>query len=257
MSIPNIPINQVPSEVSCKVCDTLSPTLGSIDFNRSRKEWVNYAPPPSKKMVFFNQCPACGFVFTTAFDNWLYPEFIQYIYNDFYKCIDAGASEREVSNANFVAELFQNSKTSLSVLDYGGGEGGFSRALSKHGFLVDTFDPFIGSNKFIKTNKYDLISCYEVIEHTTSPRSTINELAELLKQGGMIIFSTLVQPDDFEERGLFWWYVSPRAGHVSIHSKKSLTLLFGSVGFQVASFNENLHIAFKEIPKFASHLFKA
>ena len=76
-----IPINSSPAEISCKVCGTPSPSLGSIDFNRSRKEWLNYAPSPSGKMVFYNQCPTCAFVFTTALDDWQHHEFTHHIYN--------------------------------------------------------------------------------------------------------------------------------------------------------------------------------
>ncbi|QWD49712.1 class I SAM-dependent methyltransferase [Polynucleobacter paneuropaeus] len=251
----NLPINSLPLEVNCKICGEISPTLGSIDFNRSRKEWLNYAPSPSKKMVFYNQCPSCGFVFTIAFDNWQHHDFTKYIYNEFYNCIDAGASEREVNNTVVIADFFQKSKNLLKVLDYGGGNGGFSRALTQKGFHVESFDPFVGTNKSINGHHYDLITSYEVLEHTTNPQSTINEMISLLKESGVVIFSTLVQPNDFEERGLFWWYVSPRSGHVSIYSKKSLIALWRSAGFNVSSFNDNLHIAYKEIPKFSSHLF--
>lgn len=220
------------------------------------KNGLTMRPPQVEKWFFYNQCPTCAFVFTTALDDWQHHEFTHHIYNEFYKSIDGGAPQREIDNANIISNLFQNSKNHLRVLDFGGGDGGFSRTLSTHGFQVDTFDPFVGNNNSIKLDQFDLVTCFEVMEHVTNPRSTIHQISALLKKGGVVVFSTLVQPEDFDDRGLFWWYVSPRAGHVSIHSKKSLSAIWGLAGFNVASFNDNLHVAYKDIPKFASHLFK-
>jgi len=100
-----------------------------------------------------------------------------------------------------------------------------------------------------------LMTCYEVMEHIHDPKQTIREMASLLKDAGIVIFSTVLLPIDFEDRGLFWPYICPRAGHISIYSKKSLSMLWGSIGFSFSSFNEDLHIAFRRVPDFARHLF--
>jgi 2-polyprenyl-6-hydroxyphenyl methylase/3-demethylubiquinone-9 3-methyltransferase len=68
-------------------------------------------------------------------------------------------------------------------------------------------------------------------------------MAKFLKQGGAILFSTLVQPAEFEKVGLNWWYAAPRNGHLSLHSAESLKRVFEPFGLAVDSFNEGFHLA--------------
>lgn len=79
-------------------------------------------------------------------------------------------------------------------------------------------------------------------------------MVSLLKQQGIIIFSTLVQPEAFARIGLSWWYAGPRNGHISLYSSASLTHLFEPHGMKVKSFSENIHLAYAEVPAFAAHL---
>jgi hypothetical protein len=46
--------------------------------------------------------------------------------------------------------------------------------------------------------------------------------------------------------GLNWWYVSPRNGHISIYSKKSLNALFGLFLFKVINLSDNIHLIYKD-----------
>ncbi|WP_423201827.1 methyltransferase domain-containing protein [Edaphobacter modestus] len=55
-------------------------------------------------------------------------------------------------------------------------------------------------------------------------------------------------------QSLNWWYASPRNGHVSLYTTPSLAHLFKHHGMKVASFSERLHIAYAQVPTFASHL---
>jgi hypothetical protein len=58
-----------------------------------------------------------------------------------------------------------------------------------------------------------------------------------------VVFSTLLQPDDMAKIGMTWWYIGPRNGHISLHSKKSLQLLWERFGCVVESVNEDVHMA--------------
>jgi SAM-dependent methyltransferase len=206
-------------------------------------------------MVFYNKCPNCGFLFSSSFDQWTHDDFSEFVYNEFYPRIDASAQEeRPTSNANHIHALFETYKNSISILDYGSGNGNLETKLRERGFSdTSSFDPFYKSNP-IGDRKFDLILCYEVLEHTTTPTKTVESIVEKLNKDGVVIFSTETQPDDIDERGLFWWYVSPRAGHISIHSRQSLTLLWANFGYKVASFYSGLHIAYNTAPPFAKQL---
>jgi len=205
-------------------------------------------------MVFYNRCPACSFLFTASFDGWTPADFSEFVYNEFYGNIDSGAKDRVHNNAAMLAALFQQGKSQMSVLDFGGGDGTLAQRLREHGFAsADSYDPFFGDGKGQPERTYSLVTCYEVMEHVSNPGETVQALAKLAGTTGIVVFSTLVQPVDIQDRGLFWWYVSPRAGHISIYSKDALTQVWAQYGFRVASFDDNLHVAFTQVPDFARH----
>jgi SAM-dependent methyltransferase len=240
----------------CKVCEGPSPLFGVIDFHKSCIEAQGKRLPISGVPVYYRRCSQCGFAFTTAFDTWTHAEFHQYIYNEQYIVVDPDfAALRPAGNAKMLAETFQASRTAIKILDYGGGSGLTADLLRQQGFSATTYDPFSNFNA-IPEEKFDLISCFEVMEHVPSPKETVATIVSLLQHPGAVLFSTLVQPADFDAIGLNWWYAGPRNGHVSLYSAASLARLFEPHGMQVGSFTEGLHIAYKEIPAFASHLLK-
>ena len=129
-----IPVLNTVGVHDCKICTTPSPTLGGIDFNKSSKEWNNYSPLPSGTMVYYNRCPKCGFLFTCGLDKWTDLDFLEYIYNENFSRIDHGAKIREMNNSRIIENLFKNEKENIKILDFGGGEGGFSHHLTGQGF---------------------------------------------------------------------------------------------------------------------------
>jgi len=76
----------------------------------------------------------------------------------------------------------------------------------------------------------------------------------LLRDEGALLFSTLTQPADFDQLGLRWWYVGPRNGHISLYSRRSLSILFEKNGMGLISLTDLIHVAFRKLPAFASHL---
>ena len=116
-----------------------------------------------------------------------------------------------------------------------------------------TYDPFSSFNE-MPLETFDLITCFEVMEHVPSPKETVATMVAMLKERGAILFSTLVQPVSFEKSGLSWWYAAPRNGHISLYSSQSLAHLFAPHAMKVASFSEGLHIAYTQVPEFAAHL---
>jgi 2-polyprenyl-6-hydroxyphenyl methylase/3-demethylubiquinone-9 3-methyltransferase len=243
--------------VACKICQGPSALFGVIDFHKSCIEAQGKRLPVSGYPIYYRRCALCCFTFTTAFDGWSHADFREQIYNDDYIVVDPDFVElRPTGNANGLADTFKASRTSIDILDYGGGSGLTASLLRKQGFSATTYDPFSEFDT-IPTKPFDLISCFEVMEHVPSPKETVATMVSLLKDSGAILFSTLVQPAEFESIGLNWWYAGPRNGHVSLYSKLSLAHLFQPYGMKVSSFNEGVHIAYREIPSFATHLLTA
>ena len=125
--------------------------------------------------------------------------------------------------------------------------------LQTKGFAAVTYDPYSNHQKRPE-GQFDLITCFEMLEHTPWPLDTVAQMHALLKDDGLILFSTLLQPKTINEIGLSWWYAGPRNGHCSLYSEEALMWLFASVGMQVASSNEALHVAYRRVPSFAAHL---
>lgn len=240
--------------VGCKICGVPSPLFGVVDFHKSCIEAQGKRLAFSGYPVYYRRCPQCAFTFTTAFDTWEWDDFRAHIYNDDYIVVDPDFVElRPASNAHLIAGSFPDAKTSLRILDYGGGNGVLAARLREAGFSATTYDPYSVLNE-LPGERFDLVTCFEVLEHVPTPQETVARLVALLKQPGAILFSTLLQPKEFAAMGLNWWYAGPRNGHVSLYSSQSLALLFQPHGMKVASFGDNLHLAYGQKPPFAAHL---
>ena len=250
LRLPVFPLAQVP----CKVCGEGCRLFGFVDFHKSCEEARGKKLPLSGLAVYYRRCGRCGFVFTADFDGWGFEEFRRYIYNSDYGLVDPDYAEaRPAANARLVAETFPLAREATRILDYGGGAGLLAERLRGQGFSAETYDPFSEFDA-LPSERFDLITCFEVMEHVPQPRQTVKTMTGLLKDEGAIFFSTLVQPADFAQVGLGWWYAAPRNGHISLYSTAALARLFGEAGMKVASFSAGLHMAYRAAPGFAQHL---
>jgi 2-polyprenyl-3-methyl-5-hydroxy-6-metoxy-1,4-benzoquinol methylase len=246
-----------PQYTPCKCCGELARRYGVVDFHKNCESFRKNALDVSGVPVYYHRCPACGFIFTTAFDHFGNDDFEQHIYNNDYHLIDPDYLEsRPKGNAGILSNLFQVNRP-RRVLDYGGGNGVLAETLRTVGFAhVDTYDPFVPRFRTRPSDRYDCVVCFEVVEHSTNPASVFADMNDLLNDSGMIFFSTLLQPADIDRQGLNWWYAAPRNAHVSLHTKMSLHKIGQRFGFHFGSFTESYHVFFRQVPDFAKHLFK-
>ncbi len=249
-----LPASASPRPSPCKICGEPASLFGVVDFGKNCEEHRGLKLPLSGHPIYYRRCSVCEFLFTEYFDDWSTDEFCSHIYNAEYKNIDPDFENvRPLGNANFLIGLFGPQAASLSVLDFGGGNGRFAEALRHAGFLVaDTYDPFMPPYDQRPARRYNIITCFETLEHSNDPANTAAEMIRYLEDDGLIIMSTLLQPAEFDQIGLSWWYVGPRNGHISLQSQKSLTRLWASKGFTVMSLNANIHFAFRRFPAFAN-----
>ena len=244
----------------CKICRGRSPLFGVVDFHKSCMEGQGKRLTLSGVPVYYRRCEQCGFLATDFFDVWPDAAFAEHVYNADYIKVDPDFLElRPTGNAGLIAGTFAGAQQSISILDYGGGSGRLAELLRERGFAAETYDPF--SQHCVRPGKrFDLITSFEVLEHAPDPHGTAATMASLLKtreedgEDGLLLFSTLLQPEDIVQTATNWWYVAPRNGHCSLYSANALARLFASVGMQVASSNASLHLAYRRIPGFARHL---
>ena len=225
---------------TCKCCGRNTRLFGSIDASRSGEDRYGQVFPPSGKQIVYWRCLGCRFVFTDDLDSLSPAELAERIYNDDYIRADPGfVEERPKYFAGVLDELLVSLKHRIEALDFGGGNGALASLARGRGFdRYDSFDPFFG-DQTPPMSLYDLVTAFEVVEHSRNPLGTFQEMQSLLKPGGVVMFSTMVQPNDVDPE---WWYIAPRNGHVSIHSDRSLRTLANRVGMHCLSVSQGLHV---------------
>ena len=148
-------------------------------------------------------------------------------------------------NAAIVTRLLAQAKPTR-ILDYGGGNGKLADLLRGNGFSdVTTYDPYVPRFDQKPDGQFDCVICFEVIEHSTEPARTLFDITSMLTDSGIILLSTLLQPDDIDSQGLAWWYAAPRNAHVSLYSAASLEALARRAGFQVHSLDQSYHLFYR------------
>lgn len=248
----------ITSGVQCPVCGSLAEAIDVVDFNKCCEEARGLYFKICGFPVYYVLCDECGFCFAPELHRWSINEFANNVYNSDYIKVDPDYLEiRPRNNANAVISMFQNSLFEISHLDYGGGSGLLSKLLKESGWRSTSYDPFVDTDQsFDALGRFDLITAFEVFEHVPDIGQLMVDLSSLLRSDGVILFSTLLS-DSFIGRNqrLSWWYASPRNGHISLFSRKSLSVVSKKAGFNFGSFSEGFHILSRGNPSWAQHLF--
>jgi SAM-dependent methyltransferase len=244
------------ADCACKICGNPASLYGVVDFHKSCEEARGVHFSLSGIPIYYRRCNNCNFLFTDAFDDWTNEQFKVHIYNEEYKLVDPDYSDlRPRENARAVARLWGAVRNNTRVLDYGGGNDAFCAALREAGFSTSvTYDPMVPKYSERPAGKYDLVTSFETFEHLPDPLAGIESIHEFLADPGLIFFTTLLQPTDFDQRRLNWWYVGPRNGHISLFSRQALKIAWERYGYTVASLADNVHFAFRTLPSYLAHL---
>src|SRR5665213_2472617 len=196
----------VSQHVSCKVCNADSLLVGVVDFARSCEDATHKPGPLCGIPIYYHRCTSCGFMFTTAFDDFTPDDFSYWIYNARYIEADHEYVElRPTYNAQLITRMF-GARKDLAILDYGGGSGKLAEVLRSEGFSrADVYDPFVTQFSQRPRERYPIVLAFEVVEHSTRPRDVFADMLSLTAPGGVTIFSTVIQPVDIDRLGAQWW----------------------------------------------------
>lgn len=245
------------STSNCQICNASADYLDTVDLNKSCEEARGFVLPPSGVQIDYFLCDVCGFCFAPEFYGWSFSDFEQLIYNDDYALIDPDyETVRPEGQAVLINQTFEAAKASLRHLDYGAGQGLLSKKLKGNGWDSTSYDPFVDVDiEVSELGSFDLVTAFEVFEHVPDVAALLADLRMLCKPDGLIFFTTLLSDQDIAKgRPLTWWYASPRNGHISLFSAKSLALSIQKTGFQLSSFSDGAHIAYRTLPAWATHL---
>ena len=156
---------------------------------------------------------------------------------------DGARAERQAKN---IIYAYSWARKQIRHLDYGSGDGQLTQRLLKAGFDSTDYDPFIHSDA--PTGKFNLITCFEVLEHAPDPQRVMRELASYLAPEGILIASTMLSDgNDISD----WWYAAPRNGHISLYSGKSLGELAVMNSLCARINSEGTHSFFRKLPVWA------
>jgi SAM-dependent methyltransferase len=249
----------LPAGVACPVCSGVSRMLDVVDLHKCCLVESAKGLPLAGVPIYYYQCPECLFCHAEQMYGWSLQNFADLIYNDDYVRFDPEYLEkRPRSNAQLLIQQIGPQAAQIRHLDYGGGDGLLSRVLGAAGWQSSSWDPFVNPDITPESlGQFDLITAFEVFEHVPDVVALVTMLSGLLKPDGVVIFSTLVLDGQVGPgQRLTWWYASPRNGHISLFSRKSLVLLGNRVGFRQGSFSDGLHAYWRSIPAWASHFMR-
>lgn len=223
------------SHIMCKICSSATKYYGKHDLSKGCNGDILQK---TGTIIEYYKCVDCGLIFTVDMDNWSKDDFVHNIYNDEYIVVDPEYVDiRPRHNAEWLHDYI--GYIDGNILDYGGGNGRTAEYMRLKGYTVDVYDEF--SQPVRPSDKYDIVTAIEVFEHTTKPYDSLEDIISFLKINGEIVFTTFT--NDLLSFGEMHWYISPRNGHVTIHSKKSLKILLSKYGLKLEHIGDHTHIA--------------
>lgn len=244
---------------TCPVCENSCALLDVVDFNKSCEEIRGKYLEISGTPIYYALCSDCGFCYSPEISAWSLHDFEREIYNDQYIVVDPDYVEaRPRTNAGNLIAMFEKQSKKIKHLDYGGGDGFLSKLLCESGWNSTPYDPFVNKEISLKQiGTFDLITAFEVFEHVPDIHILMSNLRSLLTPDGVVLFSTLVSDGQIHKnQRLSWWYASPRNGHISLFSKKSLSIIGKQYGFNIGSFSDGFHVFWTTVPNWATHIIR-
>ncbi|MCQ8105727.1 class I SAM-dependent methyltransferase [Methylomonas sp. SURF-2] len=119
--------------------------------------------------------------------------------------------------------LLERLPASANGLDYGCGPGPLlARMFNEHGHVMRVFDPIYANRPDTLQNRYDFVTCTEVVEHFRQPRREFQRLFGLLKPKGHLgIMTKLVLDADAFSR----WHYKNDPTHIGFYSADTMAWL--------------------------------
>jgi 2-polyprenyl-3-methyl-5-hydroxy-6-metoxy-1,4-benzoquinol methylase len=201
-----------------------------------------------KQMYRLVRCQACSGVSLASPPT--PAEMGRHYTEDYHKAIVAAGEGSAASRWKDQVKLISRHKSGGAILDIGCSSGGFlstmkGSAWELYGIEMEEStaqrarattgaEVFVGdavAAPYLPAS-FDVITCFDVLEHVYSPRQFLTKVLEWLKPGG-IFYAMMPNIDSWEARlfGTHWFGLElPR--HLSHFSPRSLRYLMGEIGFE-------------------------
>ncbi len=171
-----------------------------------------------KYIVSYFRCEYCGSVQT---EN---PYWLKEAYKDWLTKFDTGIFSR-VSNNFLVSFLLCKIFNLTNIIDYGGGDGLFTRILRDYNFNCYNYDFYsksVYAKNFTKPNfkKADMLTSFEAVEHFSNPQKEFSKMFRF--KPNVVLITTKL----FNGQKKNWDYFEYETGqHIFFYTKKALGLI--------------------------------
>lgn len=165
----------------------------------------------------FYRCSTCDLIFVPSYSH-LHLNDQKHLY-DFHN----NSSENN-GYKSFLKKLLDPLLEYLSPemcgLDFGSGPGPTAhKIMQEYGYQVHIYDPLYANSTQHLEQKYDFVTCTEVVEHFCTPYLSWQELVGLVRNAGHLAVMTMLHTDntDFST----WWYKNDLT-HVAFYSQHTI-----------------------------------
>ncbi len=200
--------------MNCKICNSLSKSV-------FKKKIL------AKYDVTFFKCSSCGFLQTEA------PYWLEEAYKLPFTPLDVTIISRPTMLSQVTEDLIvKHFNFKKKFLDYGGGVGVLTRMMRDRGldfyrqdkYAQNLFAQYFDISDLTNEEKeFELITCFEVLEHLPDP---MKEISEIFSLGDNVLFSTMLQPSESVENLESWFYIFEICGqHISFYTEESMKII--------------------------------
>lgn len=176
----------------------------------------NYDHYHQDKQRNYWQCSDCSLVFVKS-NEYISEGEEKAIYDTHQNNANDGGYRKFL--CKLTVPLVEKLSKGMKGLDFGCGPGPtLSVMLEEQGFSVENYDIFYANEPKMFKQKYDFITCTEVIEHLHHPDKEITQLTEILKPKGILGIMTkrVINKERFKT-----WHYKNDSTHVCFYSDKT------------------------------------
>lgn len=189
--------------------------------------------------VRYFRCDACGSVVLPD------PSWLDEAYSHAISPLDVGLLERCLQMANITTALvLAQGLRKGRFLDFAGGYGTLTRLMRDRGLDFRHNDPLC-ENVFAQgfeaevTERLDLVTAFEVLEHLSDPAST---LAAVAQSTDLLLVTTQLLPTPVPKPGAWDYYAEESGQHVTFYSTAGLRGLGERLGMQLTTSGRTTHL---------------
>ena len=94
---------------------------------------------------------------------------------------------------------------------------------------MSVYDPYYFPDTHCLSQRYDVVTCTEVVEHFYQPKRSLETLFSQVKPGGMLVVMTklVISPQKFPQ-----WHYKNDPTHVSFFSEQTFRFIAHQYGMQ-------------------------